>query len=396
MTELTTQRYQTLINCIGDLYRTSTLEQFPLQILNNVEQIVGSDIIYCVTFQDQAIEIIAPNMEFAFAQANFTPAYFQQHPVLNHHLRTNDWSAFKCSDFLTEQEYHRCDALYEYVYAQSAIEDFFVFSIPDAATPPNPRSWSLQSVTCEPDSLARVQQLSQQHQSLGNLGILLNRHQRDFTEHDRTLLNLIRPHIYYAYRNLQQWAALQAQIDQLTELNEFVGIITLSPDSQIQQITDRAARLLEQYFPVEWTNRQYLPESLQQYCQQSLTQLSQPDLDTATLPILEQFQPNRRLVVRLISPPAPGEVVLMLEEYVTSSLSIDSFRPIGLSKRESEILFYLVEGQTTKAIAQQLSRQPATIKKHLESIYNKLGVHDRTQAIAVALAQLGMIHNLSN
>jgi DNA-binding CsgD family transcriptional regulator len=396
MTELTNQRYQTLLNCIGDLYRTSTLEQFPLQILDNVKQIVGSDISYCVTFQDQAIEILAPDMEFAFARANYTPAYFQQHPVLNHHLRTNDWSAFKCSDFLTEREYHSRDALYEYVYATASIEDFFVFSIPDAAATPNPRSWSLQSIICEADSLARVQQLIPKERSLGNLGILLNRHQRNFTEHDRNLLNLIRPHMYYAYRNLQQWANLQAQIDQLTELNEFIGIIILSPDSQIQKITDRAARLLEQYFPIEWTNRQYLPESLQQYCQQSIAQLFQPDLDTATLPILEQFQPNSRLVVRLISPPPTAEVVLTLEEYVTSSLRIDSFRSIGLTKRESQTLFYLVEGLTNKAIAQQLNCQPDTVRKHLENLYRKLGVGDRTQAIAVALAKLGMIHNLSN
>lgn len=396
MTELTSQSHQTLLSCIGDLYRTSTLEQFPLQILDNVKQIVGSDISYCVTFQDQAIEILAPNMEYAFARANYTPAYFQQHPVLNHHLRTNDWSAFKCSDFLTEREYHRCDALYEYVYAQAAIEDFFVFSIPDAAATPNPRSWSLQSVICEADSLARVQQMIQKERSLGNLGILLNRTQRNFTEDDRTLLNLIRPHMYYAYRNLQQWANLQAQIDQLMELNAFVGIIILSPDSQIQKITDRAVRLLEQYFPIEWSNRHYLPESLQQYYQQSMAQLFQPDLDATTLPSLEQFQSNSRLVVRLISHPPQAEVVLTLEEYVTSSLSIDSFRQIGLTRRESEILFYLVEGQSNKEIAQQLNRESGTIKKHLENLYKKLGVGDRTQAIAVALAQLGMIHNLSN
>ncbi len=394
MTELTTQSYQTLINCIGDLYRTSTLEQFPLQILDNVEQLVGSDVGYCVTFQNQAIEILAPDMKPLFARANFTPAYFEQHPVLNHHLRTNDWSAFKCSDFLTEREYHSCDALYEYVYAQASIEDFFVFSIPDVAQSPNPRSWSLQSVICEADNFARVQQLSQKERSLGNLGILLNRHQRNFTEDDRTLLNLIRPHLYYAYRNLQQWANLQAQIDQLTELNEFIGIIILSTDSQIQKITDRAVRLLEQYFPIEWNNRQYLPESLQQYCQQSMAQLLQ--LDTVTLPSLEQLQPNSRLVVKLISSPLQAELVLTLEEYVTSSLSIDSFRPIGLTKRQSEVLFYLIEGKTNKEIAQQLNRQPATIKKHLEDIYHTLGVGDRTQAIAVALARLGIIHNLSD
>jgi DNA-binding CsgD family transcriptional regulator len=396
MTELTAQSHQMLINCIGDLYRTSSLEQLPLQILDNVEQIVGSDINYCVTFQDQAIEILAPNIEQAFAKANFTPAYFQQHPVLNHHLRTNDWSAFKCSDFLTEREYHSRDALYEYVYATAAIEDFFVFSIPDAAVTPNPRSWSIQSVICEVDSLARVQQLSQQNRSLGNLGILLNRNQRNFTEYDRNLLNLIRPHIYYAYRNLQQWANLQAQIDQLTELNAFVGIIILSPDAQIQKITDRAVWLLKQYFAIEWGNRQYLPESLQQYCQQSMAQLLQPKLDTATLPSLERLQPNRRLVVRLIASPPQAEVVLTLEEYVTSSLSIDSFRSMGLTKRESQVLFYLVEGLTNKAIAKELNCQPDTIRKHLENIYRKLGVGDRTQAIAVALARLGIIHNLSD
>ncbi|NJM46955.1 MAG: hypothetical protein HC860_13015 [Alkalinema sp. RU_4_3] len=293
--------------------------------------------------------------------------------------------------YLTEREYHRCDALYEYVYATASIEDFFVFSVPDAAVTPDPRSWSLQSIICESDSLARVQQLSQQNRSLGNLGILLNRTQRNFTEYDRMLLNLIRPHIYYAYRNLQQWANLQAQIDQLTELNQFIGIITLSPDAQIQRITDRAVRLLEQYFPIEGTNPQYLPESLQQYYQASIAQLIQPDLNVATLPILEQVQPNSRLMVKLISYPPQAEVILTLEEYVTSSLSIDSFRSIGLTKRESQVLFYLVEGLTNKAIAQQIDCQAGTVKKHLDNIYRKLGVGDRTQVADVAIAQLGMI-----
>jgi DNA-binding NarL/FixJ family response regulator len=107
---------------------------------------------------------------------------------------------------------------------------------------------------------------------------------------------------------------------------------------------------------------------------------------------LERLQPNSRLVVRLIASPPQAEVVLTLEEYVTSSLSIDSFRRINnLTRRESEVLFYLVEGQTNKEIARQLNLKSATIGKHLENIYRKLGVGDRTQAIAVALAQLGMI-----
>jgi DNA-binding CsgD family transcriptional regulator len=391
MIDLPHATHQKLLTSIHDLHSVATLEQFPSLILDTIEPIVGSDASYCVSFQGPTIEFIAKDLSFDPSRANFTPAYFQQHPVLTHHLQTNDWSAFKCSDFLTETAYHRQTALYEYAYEQYDIEDFFIFSIPDRLQAPNPKAWSLQSIVCEPDIFARVQYLSQQHHTLGNLSIHINRYQRNFTEADRTLLNLLQPHIHSAYRNLQHWAALQSQIDQLTALTEFVGIITLSPDRQIQQLTQQAVRLLEQYFPDEWIDRHQLPESLHQYCQQAIATVLQADLGNPLMPPLERFQNNCRLIIRLIAPPQTPEILLTLEEYVTANLSIESFRAIGLTKRESEIMFYLTEGKTNKEIAAQLNRKPLTIKTHLDSIYAKLNAHDRTQAVAIALAQLGMM-----
>jgi DNA-binding NarL/FixJ family response regulator len=61
----------------------------------------------------------------------------------------------------------------------------------------------------------------------------------------------------------------------------------------------------------------------------------------------------------------------------------------GLSQRESEVMGLLVDGLSNRLIAAQLVVGEETVKTHLRSIYRKLGVGDRSQAIAVAL-RLGM------
>ncbi len=56
-----------------------------------------------------------------------------------------------------------------------------------------------------------------------------------------------------------------------------------------------------------------------------------------------------------------------------------------LSLRELQVLTYLSQGQTNKEIACQLGISPQTVKNHLASLFRKLGVEDRTQAVLVAL-----------
>jgi len=55
-----------------------------------------------------------------------------------------------------------------------------------------------------------------------------------------------------------------------------------------------------------------------------------------------------------------------------------------LSKREIEVLELLTRGLSNKQIAHELSRSEATIATHLRRIYERLGAHTRTQAIAIA------------
>jgi DNA-binding NarL/FixJ family response regulator len=59
----------------------------------------------------------------------------------------------------------------------------------------------------------------------------------------------------------------------------------------------------------------------------------------------------------------------------------------GLTQRESEILSLVVNGLSNKGVANKLVIGDETVKTHLRSIYRKLGVSDRTGAVATALRE---------
>lgn len=58
----------------------------------------------------------------------------------------------------------------------------------------------------------------------------------------------------------------------------------------------------------------------------------------------------------------------------------------ALTAREAEVVRWLSHGKTDAEIAAQLGVSPRTVQKHLEHVYNKLGVETRTAAVMRALA----------
>jgi LuxR family transcriptional regulator, maltose regulon positive regulatory protein len=57
-----------------------------------------------------------------------------------------------------------------------------------------------------------------------------------------------------------------------------------------------------------------------------------------------------------------------------------------LSAREQAVLELLAAGLVNEEIARRLFVTAGTVKTHLKSIYGKLGVHTRTEAVARARA----------
>jgi DNA-binding NarL/FixJ family response regulator len=62
-----------------------------------------------------------------------------------------------------------------------------------------------------------------------------------------------------------------------------------------------------------------------------------------------------------------------------------------LTPREKEILGYIMAGKSNREIARELNLSMSTVKAHLSSIYQKLGVSNRTQAGLVGFRILPLL-----
>jgi DNA-binding NarL/FixJ family response regulator len=69
----------------------------------------------------------------------------------------------------------------------------------------------------------------------------------------------------------------------------------------------------------------------------------------------------------------------------------EHFGEEALSNREVDILRHVAAGNRNRSIAESLFISEETVKVHLRHIMDKLGAHDRTQAVAIG-ARRGIIH----
>ena len=92
----------------------------------------------------------------------------------------------------------------------------------------------------------------------------------------------------------------------------------------------------------------------------------------------------------LLKPEIMARVLARANE--SSAIKINPAELVNLTGREQEVLEAVARGERSKEIAAQLGISERTVKAHLASIYNKLGVDSRAAAIAVA-AQKGLLQN---
>ncbi len=57
----------------------------------------------------------------------------------------------------------------------------------------------------------------------------------------------------------------------------------------------------------------------------------------------------------------------------------------SLTKREKDVLLLVTQGESNKSIAQKLVLSEVTVKSHMNSIFKKLNVANRTQAVLIAM-----------
>jgi DNA-binding CsgD family transcriptional regulator len=76
--------------------------------------------------------------------------------------------------------------------------------------------------------------------------------------------------------------------------------------------------------------------------------------------------------------------------FIANSVLSEDTQSIKLTKREIEVLTLVIEGKSSKEVADQLFVSKRTVDFHLANIYEKLDVQNRVQAFREA-TRLGLI-----
>ena len=338
-------RLGALLDVVQRVNEAGDLECFVSRLLDGLVQLIPCDLVTYNEVDPRGTHFVSvarpadfeypPDIYDRFAK------YRPQHPVLEHQARTGEGTAMRISDFLTNEDYRATD-LYREVYGPMGVEHQIVFRLP-----------------C-PSPLVVV--------------VAMARQDRDFTDEECRLLELLRPHVTATFRHLRRAELLSRQLEMVAGSGPGTtrAVVRRRADGGLEADDEDGARLLARLVVPGAT----LGKALEDW-------LAAPP--TADFPATLRLTAATGTVLIRAETADDGTRTLVLEEQVVDDVAL---RELGLTARQAEVLARIVEGGTNASIASALGIRPATVKKLLEQVYAKLGVHDRRSAIAAALEVL--------
>jgi CheY-like chemotaxis protein/DNA-binding CsgD family transcriptional regulator len=100
----------------------------------------------------------------------------------------------------------------------------------------------------------------------------------------------------------------------------------------------------------------------------------------------------RRLSIRLHQQTGDDDWLIVMREVSDAAIIESMSLAFKLTAREAEVLYWVVKGKINRDIADIVGASTATVKKHLERIFAKLGVETRTAAAGMAMNRIRQLH----
>jgi CheY-like chemotaxis protein/DNA-binding CsgD family transcriptional regulator len=97
---------------------------------------------------------------------------------------------------------------------------------------------------------------------------------------------------------------------------------------------------------------------------------------------------SRRLLASFHDQTGDEEWLVVLREENDASAIESLIAAFRLTQREAEVLYWVTLGKTSKDIGDILGSSPRTVNKHLEHVFEKLGVETRTAAANLAMSKM--------
>lgn len=315
-----------VLACVDELIGLDDPSQLPMALAGPLHHLIPYDfLVYNVI--DIATGAILTVSEPNGVESGNTAfeEHAHQHPLIAHYQRTRDPSVLRLSDHISQSDFHRLE-LYNDFLRVFGIEHQIVCTVP-----------AVRTVA---------------------IGLVLTRERRDFTSAECELLATLRPHILRAYRGARRHSEIQRRLHAVEAALAASGhaAIVLDASCEVESASANAEQILSAYGcgPPAALGRQLA------------------DGDTVSV----SSDGGRLTITR-------AESALILDE------KFDPFAParlrsLGLTSREADVLRSVADGASNKAIAGKIGTSLRTVKKHLERIYEKLGVDSRTEAVAIA------------
>lgn len=355
MSRVSQRDLRALLEFLQQSYAIQDLSSFKRHVLSGLQNLVPSEINaynevnlrtqHNEVFYDRPEVMSLPHGDQIFDR------HIPEHPLIAYSKRSRGHGAVKISDFLSAKQFHRL-GLYNEFFRRIGIEDQMVMSLPS----PRPVV----------------------------IGIALNRSRRSFSERDRLLLNLAQPHLLQACQNAEAWTRLNSEFRLMRNAPAAANtaVIVVSSTGKVQTTTAQARSLIAKYFPDRFAPPEGIPDLLERWIKRQRALLAgSPDPPPARRPLIIEHD-GKCLVVRLSS--NASQSFLLLDE-VATTLQVSTLQTFGLTRREAEVLAWVAQGKTNIDVADILGASPRTVQKHLERIFQKLGVETRTAAAAKVL-----------
>jgi DNA-binding CsgD family transcriptional regulator len=188
-------------------------------------------------------------------------------------------------------------------------------------------------------------------------------------------LNILQPHLTQAYKATKLNSLLSEAVGIAN-----VGFLVADRGGKILYATAKARKLLKEYFYPDPQPR--LPARIQFWLSEKVNPVVSLPLTDLTIDLGQ-----KSLVVQTISKTETPEYRLLLRETV-QVLNALPLQKLGLTNREAEVLLWVSQGKSNAEIAIILASKVRTVAKHLERVFAKLMVENRTAAAHAALAVL--------
>jgi DNA-binding NarL/FixJ family response regulator len=310
-----------VLQFLEELASVESEEPFPRELLASLRRLVHCDFLtFCEldrVREEELGSVWDPSCDLDPAPCTYWQIR-HEHPVCRHHEVTGDFRALKLSDFMTLEQLHS-SRIYTDWLAPYGTEYLMTVGLDSPLT----------------------------HTKV----FLFDRMGgRDFTERDRAVLDILRPHLGRRYAAAQERRQAREALE-LLEGGE-LPVVLLEDLDRIAFATDHAHRLLVEYFG---ENGMRLPDAVSAWLRSGSARAPLEVGETSTLQIREVGH------------------ALLLEERPQSP---------RLTAREQEIVDQVAVGRTNAEIAATLCLARGTVRRHLENIFAKLGVHNRTAAVA--------------